>query len=177
MHEYIKQRSSNHWLLVLCFFYLTALSTAANADKTQALARLQNLVNNPQEAKKMRRQVLSASGEEQVRYNELRSVFEKELNSVSSSLPRKVDEYTTMDSASLSGTNVAYKYTLSDNMIGIEHQKEVMLELNKIVKSGFCTSPSAAWLIFGYEFFYFYYRKSGSYYGGIIIDAKTCGFE
>lgn len=166
--------------IVALFFSLSIclLSGVASAEnKTQALERLQNLVKNPSEAREMRRKIKNASKKELAQYDELRKVVESEINAISSSLPRKIDKHTTMDAASISGNNIAFKYALSNDMAGIEHKNEVMSELNKMLKTSFCSSPSGAWLILGYTWSYFYYRENGAYYGGVIVDAKTCGFE
>jgi len=163
------------FLIPLLVCLLSAIANAGN--KTEALELLQNLVNNPSKAKEMRSKIKNASKTELTQYDEFQIIIEKEINTISSSLPRRIDKYTTMDTASISGKNVAFKYTLSNDMAGIEHKNEIMSEMEKMLKNGFCSSPSGAWLILGYTWSYFYYRENGTYYGGVIIDAKACDFE
>ncbi|MEW8266771.1 MAG: hypothetical protein AB2731_11570 [Candidatus Thiodiazotropha sp.] len=163
---------------LVCLVIISLLPTTTNAEsKMQALEMLQNLVNDKTEAKKIRRKVMNASMDERVQYDELRLTLEKEINAISSSLPRKIDNYTTMDAATISGNNIVFKATILDHMDRIEYKNEIMSQMGKMIKNNFCSSPSGAWLLLGYTWSYFYYRENGEYYGGIIIDAKLCGFE
>jgi hypothetical protein len=146
-------------------------------QKMRSLELLQNLVNNPSKAREMRKKIINGSKKELSEFSSLNEVIEKEINNISSSLPRKIDKFTTLDSASISEKNIAFKHTLSNDMVGIEYQNEFMAEMNKMLKKGFCSSPSGAYLILGYVWSYFYFREDGTYYGGVIIDAKSCGFE
>ena len=164
--------------ILLCSVTLFQLSENVYAlDKMQAHERLQKLVNDPVAAREMRRKIQNSSEKELSQYNEIRTLIDKEINTIASSLPRKIDKHTTMDSASISGNNISYKYTLSDDLLGIEYEKGIMLEMKKMLKNNVCSSPSGAWLILGYTWSYFYFRESGKYYGSVIIDAKLCGFE
>jgi hypothetical protein len=169
--------------LVLVFsislLFLSGFAIAGDGagKKMRSLELLQNLVNNPLEAREMRRKIKNGSKKELAEFNSLNEVIKKEIHNISSSLPSKIDKYTTMDSASISEKNIAFKHTLSNDMVGIEYKNEVMAEMNKMLKKGFCSSPSGAYLILGYTWSYFYFREDGTYYGGVIIDAKTCNFE
>ena len=164
--------------ILVCLLSICLLPVSGVAgNKMQALERLQKLVDNPSEARRMRRKIKNASIKEREQYEELGTIIEKEINTISSSLPRGIDKHTTMDGASIAGNNIAFKYTLSNDMVGIQYKKEVMSEMDTMLKNSFCSSPSGAWLILGYTWSYFYYRENGEYYGGVIIDAKRCGFE
>jgi hypothetical protein len=161
------------FLVFLC--YLCDVGSAR--DKTQSLENLQKLVNNPEQAKEMRRKVKNASKEELAQFKEIDELIKDETIRLSSSLPLKVDQYTTMTGAIISGKNVLYKCTLSNDLPGIKDKQFIMNETKSNIKKGICTSPSGAFVIFGYTWSYYYFREDGSYYGGVIIDAKTCGFE
>ena len=165
-------------MFFICLFLLTIVSLPVLAeDKMTALERLQFLVDNPSKAKELRKKILNASAKERSQYEDLRKILENEINTMSSSLPRRLDKYTTMDSATVSGYNIGMKYTLSDDLTKIGSSKEILSEIDRVGMQNFCSSPSAAWLILGYTWTYYYYRENGNYYGGIIIDAKRCGFE
>jgi hypothetical protein len=167
-----------YFAITILIFSIGFLPELAKTDnKMQALELLQSLVDNPSEARKMRKKIKNASREEQKQYDELRTILENEINATSAMLPLKIDKYTTMEAATISGQNIAYKYTLSDDMDGIEYKKEIMVELNRNVQNNFCTSASGVWLIFGYTWSFFYFRENSEYYGGVIVDANRCGFE
>lgn len=174
----MKKRDFCLILFFLSLLSLYLLSEAVIAENiTQSLELLQNLVNNPSEARKMRKKFKSASKKERLQFAELNKALEKEISSMASSLPKNIDKYTTWDAAAVSGKKIAFKYTLSKDHVDITNKTEFMSEMNNMLKKGFCTSPQAAYLILGYAWSYFYYREDGTYYGGIFIDAKTCGFE
>jgi glucose-6-phosphate isomerase len=168
-----------YFLAVLIFSLSLCISYdfASAQNKTQSLERLQELVNNPSEARKMRQKIKNASKKELENFSYLHEAIKKEINNMTSSLPMKIDKYTTVDTAAIHGNNIDFKYTLSNDMEGIQNHNEVMSEMKSILKNGLCTSPSGVYLIFGYTWTYSYYREDGSYYGAVIIDAKTCGFE
>lgn len=156
---------------------INSSEVASDEDKTDILERLQNLVNDPAQAREMRKKIKNASKEELTKYLKLNKILEKEINLIASSLPLKIDKYTTVDSAGISGNNVGIKSTLSNDLAGIEDKNKVMAGMYNMLKNNFCTSPAGAWLILGYTWSYFYYREDGTYLGGVILDAKTCDFE
>lgn len=146
-------------------------------DKTQALENLQSIVKDPEKAREYRRRIKNSSEEELKEFDGLREKMQKEMNTISSSLPTSVDRYTTTDSAFMSGNNVAFRYTLSKEMPGLEHKSKLMSDMISTLKKSICTSPVGAYLILGYVWSYFYFDENGQYIGGVSLDAKTCGFE
>lgn len=162
----------------MCTLYFLLIPNAVYAiDKTQALKKLQSMVNDPEKAREYMRRIKHLSKEELKEFDELREIMQKEINTISSSLPTSVDRYTTMYSAGMSGNNIAFRYSLSEKMPGIEYKSEIMSEMTSMLKNSMCTSPAGAYLILGYVWSYFYFDENGQYIGGVIIDAKTCGFE
>ena len=159
--------------LFLCF----PCEVESAGDKELTLERMKEVVNNPAQAKEMRRKVKNASKKELAELARLNKVAEKQISVMASSLPRKVDQYTTLDSAGISGGNIVFKYTVLNDTPGIENKSELMAEMSNSLKINSCTSPAGVFMIMGYVWSYFYFLEDGSYYGGVIIDAKTCGFE
>jgi hypothetical protein len=164
-------------IFICSLLFLLLSNTAGAFDKTQALKNLENLVNNPEKAREERRKIKNLSKEELKKFDELREIFQKEIETMSSSLPTSIDRYTTMYAAIISGNNVLFRYTLSNNMPGIEDKNELMLNLTAMIKNGICTSPVGAYLILGYICSYYYFDENSEYIGGVIVDAETCGFE
>lgn len=164
-------------VFICSFSFLSAPMGVMAFDKTQTLNDLQSLVKNPERAREQRRKINNSSKEELKKYDEVREIIKKEINTMSSSLPMNVDRYTTMYSAGISGNNIAFRYTLSNSMPGIKHKDEFMSEMAAMLKNNMCTSPAGAYLILGYIWSYYYFYEDGAYVGGVIVDAKTCGFE
>jgi len=162
-------------LVLFSFTYSRELvKTAQNAkSKTESLKILQDLVNNPEQARKMRKEIENASYWERKKWDELGEFIEKEIKTISSSLPFKVDEYTTALNVAVVGKHIAYNYSLD---IGYGNKDKIMKDMEKMITNNFCSSPMAAWLLIGYEMSFFYYSLDGVYLGGVIIDANTCGF-
>jgi hypothetical protein len=174
----MRKRETCIILLFLPLLLLYSLSEVVVADNsTNSLEYLQSLVNNPSEAKIFRKKFKNLSKKEIAQFTEVDKVIKKEITSIASSLPMTIDKYTTWETAALSGKQIAFKYTVSYDLVDTAEKKVFISEINNMLKNSFCSSPSAAWLIMGYTWSYFYYGKDGSYYGGIIVDAKTCGFE
>ena len=146
-------------------------------DANEALMHLQDLVNNPSAVREMKKNIKDPSTEDLAVLSELKKTLNKELETIASSLPRKVNKDITFKSAALSGDNIVYSYILSDDMAEIENKNEFMNKMKNIVKNYVCTSPSGAWLIYGYTWSFIYQREDGTYYGGIVVDAGSCGFE
>ena len=160
-------------IFLFLLFQHPPLSAQNSKSKTESLKILQNLVNNPPQARKMREEIKNASSWERKKWDELGELLKKEINTISTSLPIKVDEYTTGVSVALVGKNVAFKYLLD---IGDENKVDIMKNMENIITHSFCSSPMGAWLLLGYEWSFFYYSLDGVYLGGVIIDADTCGF-
>ena len=165
------------FIFVSTVFYFGLSSGVSAEGKTKYLEKLQGLVNDPLKAREERRRIRESSGEDSKELDELDLIIKNEINTISSSLPMKVDKHTTMYAAGMSGNNIAFKYTLSNNMPGLNHKAEVVSGLSEMLKNSMCTSPAGAYLILGYIWSYYYFYENGKYYSGVIIDAKTCGFE
>jgi hypothetical protein len=147
-------------------------------DKTKSREMVLKAIKDPSEATRLRTRFKNASSKKELEdIAEMKKSIESAVSSANSSLPKQIDKDMKIVSITTSGDNIIYKLSLLNDGQAFQNKDEVMSKTKERATKEFCTYYQALWVILGYTVHYTYYQKNGKYYGGFVIDAKTCGFE